>query len=84
MVDQKVAQRLFVGVGGLAAAAGLAFLAPKTAHAVTAALVEVVNTRSTPVPNQDVDSPDAILTNRRAVPPVPAVPFPRSRQTRSS
>ena len=54
----KFVQRLFMGIGGLAAAAALlAVLAPKAAHAVTATLVEVVNTRSTPVPNQDVDAP---------------------------
>ena len=54
----KFAQRLFMGIGGLAAAAALlAVVAPKAAHAVTATLVQVVNTRSAPVPNQDVDSP---------------------------
>jgi hypothetical protein len=54
----KFVQRLLMGIGGLAAAAALlAVLAPKAAHAVTATLVEVVNTRSTPVPNQDVDAP---------------------------
>jgi hypothetical protein len=54
----KFVQRLFMGIGGLAAAAALlAVLAPRAAHAVTATLVEVVNTRSTPVPNQDVDHP---------------------------
>lgn len=54
----KFVQRLFIGIGGLAAAATLlAVLAPKAAHAVTATLVQVVNTRSTPVPNQDVDQP---------------------------
>jgi|SRR5580658_3354639 hypothetical protein len=54
----KFVKRLFMGIGGLAAAAALlAVVAPKAAHAVTATLVEVVNTRSTPVPNQDVDAP---------------------------
>ncbi len=54
----KFVQRLFMGIGGLAAGAALlAVVAPKAAHAVTATLVEVVNTRSTPVPNQDVDHP---------------------------
>lgn len=54
----KFTQRLFMGIGGLAAAAALlVVIAPKAAHAVTATLVEVVNTRSTPVPNQDVDAP---------------------------
>jgi hypothetical protein len=31
------------------------FVAPNTVHALAAALVQVTNTRSTPVPNQDVD-----------------------------
>jgi len=54
----KFARRLFTGIGGLAAAAALlALVAPKAAHAVAATLVEIVNTRSTPVPNQDVDAP---------------------------
>jgi hypothetical protein len=54
----KLVQRLFMGVTGLAATAALLVLiAPKAAHAVTATLVEIVNTRSTPVPNQDVDAP---------------------------
>jgi hypothetical protein len=35
----------------------LTLAVPRTAHAVAAALVQVVNTRSTPVPNQDVDHP---------------------------
>jgi hypothetical protein len=53
----KFVQRLFMGIGGLAAAAvALTMLSPK-AHALVATLVEVANTRSTPVPNQDVDAP---------------------------
>jgi len=53
----KFVSRLFMGIGGLAAAAvALTILSPK-AHAVVATLVQVANTRSTPVPNQDVDSP---------------------------
>ena len=35
----------------------LTLAVPRSAHAVAAALVQVVNTRSTPVPNQDVDHP---------------------------
>jgi len=35
----------------------LTLAAPRAAHAVVATLVQVVNTRSTPVPNQDVDHP---------------------------
>jgi hypothetical protein len=33
----------------------LTLFAPKTVHALAAALVQVANTRSNPVPNQDVD-----------------------------
>jgi hypothetical protein len=44
--------------GAVALAACVLTLAvPRSAHAVAAALVQVVNTRSTPVPNQDVDHP---------------------------
>jgi hypothetical protein len=44
--------------GAVALAAGVLTLAfPRAAHAVAAALVEVTNTRSNPVPNQDVDAP---------------------------
>jgi hypothetical protein len=54
----QLVKRLFMGIFGLAAAAALlTVIAPRAAHAVTATLVEVVNTRSTPVPNQDVDAP---------------------------
>jgi hypothetical protein len=53
----KLVQRLFMGFGGLAAAAALLTLFSPKAHALVATLVEVVNTRSTPVPNQDVDHP---------------------------
>jgi len=35
----------------------LALVAPKTAHALAATLVQVTNTISNPVPNQDVDQP---------------------------
>jgi hypothetical protein len=53
----KLVQRLFMAVGGLCAAAALLTLLSPKAHALAAALVEVANTRSTPVPNQDVDQP---------------------------
>jgi hypothetical protein len=44
--------------GAVALAAGVLTLAfPHAAHAVAAALVEVTNTRSNPVPNQDADAP---------------------------
>jgi hypothetical protein len=44
--------------GAVALAAGVLTLAfPRAAHAVAAVLVEVTNTRSNPVPNQDVDAP---------------------------
>ena len=42
--------------GAAALTAGVLFLAaPRAAHAIAATLVEVMNTRATPVPNQDVD-----------------------------
>jgi hypothetical protein len=53
----KLTQRLLMGIGGLAAAAALLTTVSPKAHALAATLVEVVNTRSTPVPNQDVDHP---------------------------
>jgi len=44
--------------GAVALAAGVLTLAfPRAAHAVAAVLVEVTNTRSNPVPNQDADAP---------------------------
>jgi hypothetical protein len=52
----KFAQRLLIGIGGLAAVAALLTVLSPKAHALVATLVEVANTRSTPVPNQDVDS----------------------------
>jgi hypothetical protein len=52
----RFVQRLFMGIGGLAAAAALVTMVSPKAHALAATLVEVVNTRSTPVPNQDVDA----------------------------
>jgi hypothetical protein len=53
----KLVQRLLMGLGGLAAAAALLTVVSPKAHALVATLVQVANTRSTPVPNQDVDSP---------------------------
>jgi hypothetical protein len=53
----KFVQKLLMGIGGLAAAAALLTLASPKAHAIVATLVEVTNTRSAPVPNQDVDAP---------------------------
>jgi hypothetical protein len=53
----KFVQRLLMGIGGMAAAAALLTTVSPKAHAVVATLVQVVNTRSTPVPNQDVDIP---------------------------
>jgi hypothetical protein len=43
-------------IGGLGAAAVLLTMLSPKAHALVATLVQVANTRSTPVPNQDVDS----------------------------
>jgi hypothetical protein len=53
----KFVQKLLMGIGGLAAAGVLLTLVSPKAHAIAAALVEVTNTRSAPVPNQDVDAP---------------------------
>jgi hypothetical protein len=55
--SMKFVQRLFMGIGGLAAVAALLTVVSPKAHALAATLVEVVNTRSSPVPNQDVDHP---------------------------
>jgi hypothetical protein len=53
----KFVQRLFMGIGGLAAfGVALTLVSPK-AHALVAALVQVANTPANPVPNQDVDFP---------------------------
>ena len=51
----KFAQRFLMGMGGLGllAAAGL-LVAPRPAHAIAAALVDVVNTTSAPAITQDV------------------------------
>ena len=44
--------------GAMALAAGVVTLAfPRAAHSFAAVLVQVTNTASTPVPNQDVDAP---------------------------
>jgi len=53
----KFVQRLLMAIGGLGAAAALLTMVSPKAHALVATLVEVANTRSTPVPNQDVDHP---------------------------
>ena len=53
----KFVQKLLMGIGGVAAAATLLTLVSPKAHAIVATLVEVTNTRSAPVPNQDVDVP---------------------------
>ena len=53
----KYVSRLFMAIGGFASAALLLTVMSPKAHAVVATLVQVANTRSTPVPNQDVDSP---------------------------
>jgi hypothetical protein len=47
---------MVVGVASLAGTVG-ALLAPKTAHALVATLVQVVNTTAQPVPTRDVDNP---------------------------
>src|SRR5580704_6162253 len=57
-MQMKFAKSFLLGTGA-AVLAGfvLTLVAPRAAHAVAAALVQVVNTRSNPVPNQDVDHP---------------------------
>jgi hypothetical protein len=53
----KFTKTALMGAGGVVLAGLiLPLCAPKTVHALAAALVEVANTRSNPVPNQDVDS----------------------------
>jgi len=52
----KFAKPVMLGIGGaLLVVLMMPFVAPKTVHALAAALVQVTNTRSTPVPTQDVD-----------------------------
>jgi len=53
----QIVQRLFITLGGVFFAALLvAALAPKAVHGVAAALVQVTNASSNPVPNRDVDN----------------------------
>jgi hypothetical protein len=52
----KFAKSILTGTGAVVLAGLiLALLAPRAAHAIAATAVQVENTRSTPVPNQDVD-----------------------------
>jgi hypothetical protein len=54
----KFAKSILTGTGAVVLAGLiLALLAPKAAHAIAATAVQVMNTTSTPVPNQDVDAP---------------------------
>jgi len=54
----QILQRLLMGFGSiLAAALLLALLAPKSAHALVAALVQVTNTTANPVPTVATDNP---------------------------
>jgi hypothetical protein len=53
----KFAKSILTGTGAVVLAGLiLALLAPKAAHALAATAVQVMNTTSTPVPNQDVDA----------------------------
>jgi len=52
----KFVRITLMGIGG--AALAVLLLAPKTAHAVVATLVQVVNTTANPVPNLDTDRKD--------------------------
>jgi hypothetical protein len=54
----KLARTLLMGFGSVAlVAAFLILVAPKSAHAVVATLVQVANTSTNPVPNADVNAP---------------------------
>jgi hypothetical protein len=54
----KFAKSMLIGtLGVVLAGLILALVAPKTAHALAATLVQVTNTSANPVPNQDVDNP---------------------------
>jgi hypothetical protein len=54
----KTIKPILMGACSLVLAAlALVMIAPKAAHAVTAALVQVVNTSANPVPNRDQDNP---------------------------
>jgi hypothetical protein len=50
-------KKFVILAAGLGLLACIAMLAPQKARAVVATLVQVVNTPSSPVPNQDVDHP---------------------------
>ena len=52
----KLTKWIVMGSGGvILTLLSVVLIAPRTVHAVAAALVQVTNTRSTPVPTQDVD-----------------------------
>jgi hypothetical protein len=54
----KFTRKSLLGLAGVGIASVLLTLAaPKAAHAVTATLVQVANTRATPVPTESVDEP---------------------------
>lgn len=54
----KNVKSILVGTGSFVLAGLiLTLVAPRAAHAVVATAVQVMNTRATPVPNQDVDQP---------------------------
>lgn len=54
----KFAKSFLMGTGAVVLAGlVLTLVAPKAAHAIAATLVQVTNTSSNPVINQDVDSP---------------------------
>jgi hypothetical protein len=53
----KYAKRMLMVAGALALAGILGIaIAPKAAHGIVAAMVQVMNTSANPVPNQDVDN----------------------------
>jgi hypothetical protein len=55
-ISMKFAKWIVMGSGGVVLALlCVVLISPRTAHALVAALVQVTNTRSNPVPTQDVD-----------------------------
>lgn len=78
----KLARRILMGLGSFAlVAAFLIFLAPKTAHAVVATLVQVTNTSTNPVPTAEVNDPGEEPFQTQICLAFPAGSFPCSSGT---
>jgi hypothetical protein len=54
---EPLKNRFLQAVAALGVVATLVLVTPRASHALAAALVQVTNTPSSPVPNQDVDAP---------------------------